>query len=415
MFLLKSKIQNPKSKIQNPKSISTIIAAVILILVTIILITVVLNWSQLFTNKQVEKASKFAADEIAIQDATLMLKTELAASVNYIDKIIVKNITSNTDSVLTGYKILVSENPNDYNFLNTQINFDSEVTILAGFKNSIEIVCFPSRKFDLLLYTNQNTSDKITVNVNIYDPLSCAQYYSYLNPPTINVTELTTTDTTPDLNGLISDTSVTLSLILDGTTYAPTNDKDGTWSLTGVGELDSGSYDVNICATDTYSIVTCDESDTNELTIESDPEWSFQEDPDSTSSDGTWTNESYAFDGDWDTLTTPTVNPSNLYFNYIKPSGLQDANIEFRYRIDMDAPYFDIYCYNVSGWYYLGGTEQEPYLERWGYEQTVDYNLSLPSECIENGLDELRFRFYWYGGYHNHTVSFNDERIWFYN
>jgi len=203
-----------------------------------------------------------------------MLKTELAASVNYRERIIVKNITSNTDAILTGYKILVSENPNDYNFLNTRIDFNSEVTILAGFKNSIEIVCFPSKKFDLLLYTNRNTSDKITVNVNTYDKLSCAQYYSYLNPPTINVTELTTSDTTPDLNGVISDTSATLSLILDGTTYTPNNDGDSTWSLTDVNELEVGTYDVNICATDIYGTMTCSLSE-DVLIIESDLEVSI--------------------------------------------------------------------------------------------------------------------------------------------
>jgi len=261
---IKNKIKN---KTDSKKSISTIIAAVILILVTVILITVVLNWSQLFTNKQVEKASKFASDTIAVQDATLMLKTELAASSNYIERIIVKNLTSNTTGILTGYKILVEENPNDYNFLNTKIDFDTEVTVLPGNINNFEVVCFPSRKFDLLLYTNHNTSEKIKVNVNTYDPLSCAQYYSYLNPPTITVNELTTFNTNIDLNGTISDTSATLSLILDGTTYTPTNNKDGTWTLPYVNELVVGSYDVNICATDTYGLITCDESDTNELII----------------------------------------------------------------------------------------------------------------------------------------------------
>jgi hypothetical protein len=197
-----------------------------------------------------------------------MLKTELAASSNYTERIIVKNLTSNTTGVLTGYKILVTENPNDYNFLNTKIDFDTEVTVLPGNKQNFEVVCFPSRKFELLLYTNHNTSDKITVNVNTYDPLSCAQYYSYLNPPTINVTEFTTSDTTPDLNGVISDTSATLSLILDGNTYTPDNGGDGTWSLTSVDELSNGSYDINICATDTYGLITCDDSE-NELTVQS--------------------------------------------------------------------------------------------------------------------------------------------------
>ena len=270
---IKNKIKN---KTNYKKSISTIIAAVILILVAVILVTIVSNWGQLFTNKQVEKASKFASEAIAVQDSTLMLKTELAASSNYTERIIVKNLTSNTTGILTGYKILVNENPNDYNFLNTKIDFDTEVTVLPGDKQNFEVVCFPSRKFDLLLYTNHNTSDKIKVNVNTYDPLSCAQHYAYLNPPTINVTELTTSDTTPDLNGLISDTSATLSLILNEVTYTPTNDGDGTWSLTDVNEIDVGTYDVNICAADIYGTTTCSFSE-DILEIQSALEITFDE------------------------------------------------------------------------------------------------------------------------------------------
>ena len=241
--------------------------------------------------------------------------------------------------------------------------------MLPGNINNFEVVCFPSKKFDLLLYTNHNTTEKITVNVNIYDPLSCAQYDANINLPIIssvvsnnsgiysdgdeinltvtsnatgqnltadfseidsnydvgeevvtdndnktynivytilvynircdsfydinitatddfdfsdsetenveldnvalNVTVnlLTTTVTAPDLNGTINDSIATLSLVVDGETYTPTNNGDDTWSLTNVNELEAGTYDVNICATDSIGNVVCDNS-VNELVIE---------------------------------------------------------------------------------------------------------------------------------------------------
>jgi hypothetical protein len=51
--------------------------------VVVVLITIILNWSKLFTNKQLIQTNNFATESIAVQDSTLMLKTELAASSNY--------------------------------------------------------------------------------------------------------------------------------------------------------------------------------------------------------------------------------------------------------------------------------------------------------------------------------------------
>ena len=141
----------------NKRSISALISVVLLILVVVILTSIVLNWSQLFANKQVNQASSFAADTIATQDSTLMVKTQQVSSDGYTDKIIVKNLTSGTTSTITAYKILVAENPNNYSFLNTKINLATNIELTPGNIGVFEIVCYPSQKFDVLLYTDKNT------------------------------------------------------------------------------------------------------------------------------------------------------------------------------------------------------------------------------------------------------------------
>jgi hypothetical protein len=198
----------------------------------------------------------------------LMIKSKLAGTDGYTERIIVENITSKTTSTIVAYKILDSENENDYNFINTRIELDTPETLGPGGAASLPIVCYPKRQFHLLLYTSDNTTVRFPVSAHNYNPNSCAQYYATLNPPTVTVNSLTTTNTTPDLNGTISNTTATLSLVLDGTTYTPTNQGDGTWSLTDVNELEVGTYDINISAT-IYDITVYD-SDINELVIESE-------------------------------------------------------------------------------------------------------------------------------------------------
>jgi len=76
---------------------------------------------------------------------------------------------------------------------------------------------------------------------------------------------LCTTDTTPTLTGDIDDSTATLSLIVDGETYTPTNG-GSTWSKTITPALSVGTYDVNICASDTLGNSSCD-SGSDELEI----------------------------------------------------------------------------------------------------------------------------------------------------
>ncbi len=163
----------------NKRSISTIISVVLLILVVVILTSVVLNWSQLFANKQVIQVSNFTADTIDVQDSILMVKSEQASSDGYTDKIIVKNLTSKTTGTITAYKIVVAENPNNYSFLNTKINLATNVELTPGNIGAFEIPCYPSKQFDILLYTDKNTYVPVSINAQKeYSSLSCDQYYA---------------------------------------------------------------------------------------------------------------------------------------------------------------------------------------------------------------------------------------------
>ncbi|EGM76015.1 putative Ig domain-containing protein,BNR/Asp-box repeat protein [Rheinheimera sp. A13L] len=87
--------------------------------------------------------------------------------------------------------------------------------------------------------------------------------------PVVTVTALATADSTPALAGTVDDTTATLSLVVNGQTYTPTNNGTGGWNLADnqIAALPHGVYDVVVTATDTQGNVGTDAS-TNELTID---------------------------------------------------------------------------------------------------------------------------------------------------
>jgi len=69
---------------------------------------------------------------------------------------------------------------------------------------------------------------------------------------TVGVDSLTTTDTTPQLTGTLSDAGAAVEVTVDGNTYAATNNGDGTWTLpdnTIAPALLPMDYDVAVAAT----------------------------------------------------------------------------------------------------------------------------------------------------------------------
>jgi hypothetical protein len=259
------KTQKTKKKQKtSKKAISVIIMSLLLIVIIVILMSIMLGWGEKITTKQIDQVSTFSDDELKKDPA--LIKSRVVGADGYNEIIIVENITAKATNTIVAYKILDSENENNYDFINTRIELDVPFTLNPGGAASLPIVCYPNRKFHLLLYTNKNTTIKMPISVYNYNPNSCAQYYATLNPPTVTVNSLTTTNTTPDLNGTISNTTATLSLVLDGTIYTPINLGDGTWSLTLEDVIPFNTYDVNVCA-NLYDVVVCDTT-TNELTIE---------------------------------------------------------------------------------------------------------------------------------------------------
>jgi hypothetical protein len=88
--------------------------------------------------------------------------------------------------------------------------------------------------------------------------------------PTVTVSSLITSDSTPALMGTINDASATVSVTVDGQTN-PAMNNGTSWSL-GNDELNTlaaGSYNVQVTATDVLGNIDTDGTD-NELTIEPD-------------------------------------------------------------------------------------------------------------------------------------------------
>jgi hypothetical protein len=92
--------------------------------------------------------------------------------------------------------------------------------------------------------------------------------------PVVTVDALTTSDTTPQLTGMIVDVdpATAIEVTVNGIAYPATNNGDGTWTLaddTITPGLAEGTYDVAVTATDTGSHVGSDAT-TDELVVDID-------------------------------------------------------------------------------------------------------------------------------------------------
>ncbi len=73
-------------------------------------------------------------------------------------------------------------------------------------------------------------------------------------PPVVKVNALVTNDNTPQLTGTVDDPLATISVTVNGITYAAVNSGLGTWTLaddTIPPALADGIYEVAVTATDT--------------------------------------------------------------------------------------------------------------------------------------------------------------------
>ncbi|WP_269915926.1 beta strand repeat-containing protein [Alteromonas sp. PRIM-21] len=70
--------------------------------------------------------------------------------------------------------------------------------------------------------------------------------------PTVAINDLTTNDSTPELNGAVNDPNAVVVVTIDGNDYTATNNGDGTWTLADnvVATLAEGSYPTSVSATD---------------------------------------------------------------------------------------------------------------------------------------------------------------------
>ncbi len=101
------------------------------------------------------------------------------------------------------------------------------------------------------------------------DPSLVDDLFIITAAPTVTVNPLTTSDTTPQLNGTINQTTSTIRVTVDGQTHDAVNNGNGTWTLADntLTPLAEGTYDVDVRATDRLGNEGPDIT-TDELTID---------------------------------------------------------------------------------------------------------------------------------------------------
>ena len=115
-------------------------------------------------------------------------------------------------------------------------------------------------------YTNYNSSMQL-VGDTADGGLSMGGVY--VAPPfTVGVNAQSTNNTSPALSGTVTDPAAAVTVRVNGSYYAATNNGNGTWSLPqgDVSALGTGTYDVVVIGTNTSGMLAFD-STVNELSI----------------------------------------------------------------------------------------------------------------------------------------------------
>lgn len=196
-------------------------------------------------------------------------------------------------------------------------------------------------------------------------------------PPTAAVANLTTSDTTPVIEGTTNDPEATITVTIDGNNYTAVNNGDGTWTLpdnTVSPALADGSYDITITATDPAGNQTT-ETVTDALTIDTiaptgtlndipagidnSPELSGTiDDPEATVTvtiDGNTYTAVNNGDGTW-TLPQGTIQPGLIVDTYTAKVIFEDAagnNSEVEKSFTVQRPDADLPTVNAATW--IGG------------------------------------------------------------
>ncbi|AMK78524.1 MULTISPECIES: Ig-like domain-containing protein [Methylomonas] len=130
---------------------------------------------------------------------------------------------------------------------------------LTGFNGSV----------GLDLAAGVSIADLATNALTNLAPTGADEVYTLDNiAPTVTITAKNTTDTTPSLSGTVNDANATIQVVVNGNTYAATNNGDGSWTLADnlISALTAGTYEVAVTATDAVGNAGIDVS-SNELVV----------------------------------------------------------------------------------------------------------------------------------------------------
>jgi len=163
------------------KSISALIATILLIAVAVALIAILFVWSRGFARSNLETPIVYDKSDLAGLLATsqsLSIPTSTSPERNkvIIDTLLPVNEINQIDKNITGYKI-ISNNPDNFIFINSQQTLDTPVPIDQKF--AVDIPCYPEKEVTVELYTSDNKYIDFPATNKQSSTLDCNLYGSY--------------------------------------------------------------------------------------------------------------------------------------------------------------------------------------------------------------------------------------------
>ncbi|MAE82050.1 MAG: hypothetical protein CMB80_04895 [Flammeovirgaceae bacterium] len=200
-------------------------------------------------------------DSIGVTDSLNIVVT--VSDQNDVAPIIVGSDSLSIDeNVANGYQLIAlgiddPDSTNAFSWIinsgNTDVNGNSQSAFAIDVDGVLTVNDSSDIDFELqaiffleILLNDGVTSDTMTLTVTINDVAED------ITAPIITINDLLTNDISPELTGSVDDSTAVINVSVDGSSYAATNNSDGTWTLAQgtIADLAEGLYSIAAIAAD---------------------------------------------------------------------------------------------------------------------------------------------------------------------
>ena len=166
---------------KNKKSISALIATILLIAVAVAMIAILFAWSRGFTKDNLATPIVYDKSDLAgllATSQTLSIPTDTSPERNkvIVDTLLPPSELGTLDRNIVGYKI-ISNNPDNFIFINSQQTLDTPVPIDEKF--ALDIPCYPEKEVTVQVYTSDNKYIDFETRNLQSSTLDCNLYGTY--------------------------------------------------------------------------------------------------------------------------------------------------------------------------------------------------------------------------------------------